>query len=249
MKTKTIFAVAALAVFVVGVLPATAAYFTDDFESGMGNWARWPEADETLQASTSHARSGSWSAWQVSADPWGYASYAAFGSVADYLYAEVWVYEDFNENGQNPSKPCTNMLALVGDNGTGTPDWSADYLQLGVVPWFPLGSMGYGFRTSYNDSHGLGFGNAGVMRKAGWTSLAIEVFPTSAGGAVKFYIDGALVGNSQRTGAPLKWVRIGNNFKSYEHFWYDDVSIVPEPGSLLALAAGVPALALFRRRR
>lgn len=246
---KTIVAAAALAVMVVGAMPATAAYFTDDFESGMGNWAKWPEADETLQASAAHPRSGDWCAWQVSADPWGYASYAAFGPVSDYLYAEAWVFEDFNENGRDPAKPVTNMLALVGDNGTGTPDWSADYMQLGVVPWFPLGSVGYGFRTSYNDSHGLGFGSAGVMRKAGWTNLAIEVFPVSAGGQVNFYIDGALVGTSQRTGAPLMWVRIGNNSKSYEHFWYDDVSVVPEPTSLLALAAGIPALALFRRRR
>lgn len=246
---RVIIALAAVAALVVGALPATAAYFTDDFESGLGNWSKWPGATEALQESTNHARSGEHTALQVEADPWHYASYATFGPVSDYLYAEVWVFEDFNRNDGNPSFPVTNMLALVGDNGTGTPDFSTDYLQLGVVPWFPLESLGYGFRTKYNDDNGLGMGSAGVMRKAGWTNLAIEVFPVIDGGLVNFYIDGSLVGSSQRTGAPLMWVRIGNNSKTYENFWYDDVSIVPEPGSLLALAAGLPALALLRRRR
>ena len=36
----------------------------------------------------------------------------------------------------------------------------------------------------------------------------------------------------------LRWVRLGNNSKCYENFWYDDLSVVPEPASLLMLGLG-----------
>jgi hypothetical protein len=44
---------------------------------------------------------------------------------------------------------------------------------------------------------------------------------------VRFYIDDRLVGVSQRTeGEPLRYVRLGLNFKSYDNFWYDDVRVL-----------------------
>ena len=139
------------------------------------------------------------------------------------------------------------MLALIGDTG-GAIGFGADYIQLGVVPFYPGGSVTYGFRTSYNDNNGIGIIDTGVSRKAGWTKLAIEVDAMSAGGQIRFFIDGQQVGTSQRQGADLRWVRLGNNSKSYENFWYDDVKVVPEPATLLALGTGVVSLA-FRRRK
>ena len=68
------------------------------------------------------------------------------------------------------------------------------------------------------------------------------------GGQVRFSIDGALVGTSVRAaGVNLRWVRIGNNSKSYENFWYDDLRVTPEPASMLLLLVG--GALLPRRRR
>jgi hypothetical protein len=169
------------------------------------------------------------------------------------------LFEDFNNPGTNPAQPVAIMLALIGD--AATPNAFTDYLQLGVVDFFPGGSQTYGFRTRYNDATGGGFINTGVSRKAGWTKLSIEADDYSSGGAVRFFIDDALVGSSFRAGAnggagglsqvDLSYVRIGNNRKSYENIWYDDVRIsVPEPASALLIAmAGLAFAGCARRRR
>jgi hypothetical protein len=153
-------------------------------------------------------------------------------------------------------QPVTNMLSVYGD--AANPGVFTDYIQLGVVPFYPSGSQRYGFRTLYNDSTGGGAIDTGVSRKAGWTQLAIEVDALAIGGQVRFYVDGAPVGTSFRAGAnggagglssvAMRWVRLGNNSKSYENFWYDDVQVTPEPASLAVLLAGLSTVAMRRRQ-
>jgi hypothetical protein len=95
---------------------------------------------------------------------------------------------------------------------------------------------------------------------AGWTKLSIEADDYASGGAVRFYIDNSLVGSSFRAGAnggagglsqvDLRYVRIGNNRKSYENIWYDDVRVsVPEPASATLLGLAGMAMVGCRRRR
>jgi len=91
--------------------------------------------------------------------------------------------------------------------------------------------------------------------------LSIEADAYADGGAVRFFIDDAPVGASFRAGAnggagglspvDLRFVRIGNNRKSYETIWYDDVRIsVPEPASAtLLVLAGFAVVSGVRRRR
>lgn len=243
--------------------------FSDNFESGVSGstWTKWTGSDqEILQTDSSHNHTpaGSQAARAFEADPTAYNAYADFGTTpvptGQVLRADVYLFEDFNNKGTDSARPVTNMLALVGDTG-GAVGFGTDYLQLGVVPFWPGGSQTYGFRTRYNDNTGGGIFNSGISRKQGWTKLSIEADPYSIGGAVRFYVDDALVGSSFRSGgnggagglsqANLRWVRLGNNSKSYENFWYDDVSVrlVPEPASALMVVIGAVFVAGFGRRQ
>jgi hypothetical protein len=231
---------------------AQAVIFSDDFESGVQGsiWTKWGGASqEILQTDSSHniTPAGSLSARAFQADPTAYNAYASIGDQSGRVKATVWLFEDFNNDGTNPAEPITNMLALI---GAGTPgSFNGEYLQLGVVPFWPGGSQTYGFRTAYNDGNALGIIDTGVSRKAGWTKLTIDAAALSDGGLVQFFIDDVLVGSSQRQNTNLGFVRLGNNSKSYENFWYDDINVVPEPSSLLTLGIGSLALMIFRRRR
>jgi len=228
--------------------------FSDTFESGVSGsiWNPWPPgapAQNLLTTDSSHniTPAGAQSARAWASDPAAWNGYADFGATGDSLRATVYLYEDFNNNGLNSAQPVTSMLSLYGD-GAG-PDSFTDYIQLGVVPFYPGGSVTYGFRTGYNDANALGIVDTGVSRKAGWTKLSIEVDSLALGGQVRFFIDDVLEGTSSRLGVDLRWVRLGNNSKSYENFWYDDVTVIPEPSSMTLLGLGGLALAALGRRR
>jgi hypothetical protein len=205
--------------------------FTDDFDpSGVDTaiWHKWPEAgaDESLWTSNAqnYTPGGMYSAMAIEADPFGYVGYADFGSTADPIYAEVWVFDTLDDDGMNVDRPVSCMLALIGAAAS-PPDYT-DYLQLGVVAWYTHGlSHNYAIRTKYRDLHGGGFIDTGVARKPGWTKLAIAAESPANGGQVRFYIDDRLVGMSRRVGVNLQYIRLGVNFKSYDYFWYDDVVV------------------------
>ncbi len=94
--------------------------FSDDFENGMGNWHRWPEATKTLQWDPSASRSPTRAAKAVEADPWGYASYADVTAQSGHIYAGVFVYDEFDDDGVY-DRPVSNMLALIGADPSPTP--------------------------------------------------------------------------------------------------------------------------------
>lgn len=220
----------------------------EDFENGVGGDIVWtpyggisgdpttPVGSNNLltTATGEHSRSGTKSArtWAGEA-PWN--GYTDFGSTSEFVRAEVYVYED---NSYTGDQPVTNMLCLLGDNGTNKAGTGADYLQIGVVDFWPGDNTTYGSRTKAGDTYGV----SNISRKSGWTKLAIEADALADGGQVRYYVDDVLLSTGQRTATNLRWVRIGNNSKSYETFWYDDLSVTPEPASALLLLLGLPLL-------
>lgn len=211
-----------------------------DTETGTGAilgdiWRRYWEGPyrANLHKDSNHARSGTFSALAKSGDPFAYSSFADFGTTEESVRAEVYVFEDLTFDGTDPAKPVTCMLALVGD--ASDPYERPDYLELGVVAAPPSSSKTYCISTRYGNAVENRAIDTRVGRKKGWTKLAIEVDSIAKGGEARFYIDDKQVGKSYRAGAKdgagtlkpvkLRWVRLGNGAKTYENFWYDDVSV------------------------
>jgi hypothetical protein len=217
--------------------------FSDDFEDPggvyTGTWSTWPEADEKffgdsrLDRNHTDLPEATWSARAEEADPWGYAMYADFGATEGPIYAEVWIYDEIDDDGTDPERPVSNMLALIAGNPIGDTQWNyTEYLQIGVNAWCdnPLGTgltTYYSIRTQHRDTvnGGISCVRTRVPRKIGWTKLAIAADAVADGGQVRFYIDDVLVGVTERTGVAVPYVRLGLNFKSYDYFWYDDVLV------------------------
>lgn len=155
---------------------------------------------------------------------------------------------------------------------TGQPSGTlADFIEIGLDPiWAGTHnlnttspSFNYSFRTAYDQTHGIGTNNGsgnfstdtGVAIAAGWTKFSIDVNPTIAAGGdgvIRLYVNDVLVGTSQRTGAALQFVMLGQNQKNYQQIWYDDVKVqsVPEPASLVIFGVGcVGFVACVRSRR
>jgi hypothetical protein len=211
--------------------PIRAQSLSEDFDpTGIDEslWKRWPEADERLFTSNAHNHTsgGTYAAMAVEADPYGYASYADFGEISGEIYAEAWVYDMLDDAGTDLDRPVSCMLALIsGTPAVDTFDYT-DYLQLGVVAYHTSGlSTTYSIRTAYRDAHGGSYLNTGVPRKLGWTKLGIHARSLADGGQVTFFIDDVPVGISRRSGTLLRYVRLGLPFKSYDYFWYDDVTV------------------------
>jgi hypothetical protein len=229
-----------------------ATFFYENFENGVshspdgGTWTKYPGATEYLQSSTNHNHTpgGSHSALAVEADPYVYNSYADFAATAGGVKATVYLFEDMNyvppyldqPTWKQPYIEVRNMFSLFGDSPNGPSD-DTDYLQLRLIPDVdrppnpPPDHFSYGIETKYNDDHGLGIIDTGVLRKKSqWMKLEIDADSMADGGKVRFYIDDALVGTSYRSGPDLRWVMLGATKITYENYWYDDVSVVDSHG-------------------
>jgi hypothetical protein len=239
--------------------------FFDDFENGVGGtpnqWQVIGSANNSgttlsginnrLVTSSDHniTPSGVNSAKGFASDPAAWNAYSDFGTTTGAFTASVWMYEDRSysalDDPVNNTQPVNGFLGIVGESG-GNPAFT-EFLYLGVV------GQG-GSRTHYGTrSLSGGFFTSTIAREAGWTKLTIDADAAGPGAQVRFYVDtpslpDTLINTVARTNVATRFVRLGTNDKSYENFWYDDVSVVPEPASL-AVLGGVGAIGLLGRRR
>lgn len=241
-----LFLAALLAVSVIAGPACAGTIFSDNFESGVSGstWEVYPGNVnyQILIGDNAHAI-GNGSAKQVDADPAIYymrTKSGAFTSPGLLTTGQkeiltTWMFDD---NTQRAGVMAGVMLANFG---------GLDFYQISVNSTYS--QTNYCWRTS-KDSTNV----SGIARSQGWHKLQIEVNPyTNNPGDVKFYIDGALAsGTGQRTGDnALDSVRLGISVKTNYPFWYDDVnlSVVPEPASILGLLTGLIGLAGIAKRR
>jgi hypothetical protein len=219
-----------------------------------GTWARYDVGTPGLSTGLenwldaydnhNHTPGGVLSARAVESDPGIYNSYADFGATGAGVRATVYLFEDMTyvppyldqPIWKQPYIEVRSMFSLFGDNtanALGDSIENTDYLQIRLIPDVDRppapapDHYSYGIRTKYNDDNGLGIIDTGILRKKqDWLKLEIEADSVADGGEVRFYIDDALVGTSQRTGADLRWVMMGATKITYENYWYDDISVV-----------------------
>src|SRR5262245_20402072 len=219
---------------------ATAAVFTDNFDSGVSGsvWEPVPGTNiQILVGDNAHAF-GTQSAKQVDADPFIYYMRNKAGSISttavgagqkEVLTVYMWDDDQFH-NGHPTNQPVgAGVMLATTDLG--------DFYQININFGIAGGYSTYNWRTS-----GQGTFSTGVARSQGWHNFQIEVLPYTGTNDVKFYIDDALVGTGNRKAAQANsafdQIRLGISFKTYAPFWYDnvDLSMVPEPISLFLLA-------------
>jgi len=242
-KALTIVAVMALA-----AAPALAALpFHDDFESGMGNWTKFPGAAETLQLTGPDK-------WKsIDPGPWGvhegysarahaysgggngYCSYYDFGAQSGPVRAEVYLFEDYTST----QDPIWGGFALLGDDGDNV-GGGTDNLRIGIMQWSGTNT----YYAAATKSAWLRNDIPEAARKQHWTKLAIEA--DGVGQEVRYYIDDYLINTGTQV-APLRYIQLGFNASNYENFWYDGVRVTPEPAALLMLSLG--SFFVLRRRR
>lgn len=249
MRILTI-AAALMGMLVCLCFPASAAmsFWSDDLESGSGNWTVYPDCSPLLCVTTStdsncnHTADGSAGLKIQSKGDRVYHDLDLGAYAGSTLVLSAWLYDegvdqetvfDIRDAGNN------QVLGMGKSILNGDPTTYASFYQCRAL-------------RNADGQVGVNWANTSILRSVGWHQFTIMQYRGDDAGTAKYYIDGDL--GYTATGLldyDLNRIVLGTGWGTSPATGYiDDISVaVPEPGSLLALAFGLIPLGLRRRRR
>jgi hypothetical protein len=244
---KRCFAVMAVALVVCAALPAAAQYFTEDFEAGIGLWT--PGSNGPLLWLTDVTDPNNKVAVQDN------AARSMYRIIAPTIHVGLELKFRFYDPGAATNVRHFARLAAYSDpvNFTGL----TELLAIGAYNTSGVQTNRYSGRAAFGKTDTpQGWFTIPKPRSVGWHNMSILITGDNGTGGpgkglASFTVDDVTVANIPIVWSPFTMVLMGSNLSSATagNYQYDDVQLVPEPASILALAAGLAGFAGVVRRR
>lgn len=239
-----------LAVLALAAAPSFAFSWTDNFESGLGNWANASGCTSLgLSTAQNTTPGGSYSAhvgdhafdkmyhnlgvqitagtWSISFNLFDNANYNAYGELRSYS-GGTYPNGSFNQDIVAGLMSFSSNVALPGETYDSSKYQGRFISGSGATGWF----------------------NLNTSRTPGWHTFTIT---RTADNMVTWYVDGAKDRSFNTiTNSAMNVVVIGASATGTNNAFFDDVNVtdvVPEPGSLLILCAGITGMIGILRRK